>query len=776
MKWIKWIELIVLGMVLAMAPLSMNVTFAEAAAVCNTSSPSSTYSVTICITSPASGASLKGDASIAATVSVSGTNPGVRRVVFYLNNNYLLTDYQSNYGFVLPTTKWTDGNYTLAVEALMRDGFTSSQATESVTFNNGIKKPYKNTNTFTPASGTTPAAGSPFIVAAGGDGASGEAAAVNVANLISSLSPNLFLYLGDVYEKGSVAEFYNWYGTTTNFGLLSAITNPTIGNHEYEKGAATGYFDYWNNIPNYYSYNAGGWHFVSLNSNSAYAPVGPTSAQYSWLQQDLAANSQACTIVYYHHPLFNIGPEGPATAMADIWKLMAQNGVSIVINGHDHDYQRWVPLDGNGNPATNGITEFVAGAAGHGTQTILNTDPRVAYSNDTNPGAFGVLLLKLNQNGASFQYLNTSGSVLDSGVIPCAKAGSDTQPPTTPTNFTASAVSATQANLNWSASSDNVGVAGYAIYRDSVPLLTVTGSVLSYSDITAMPGQTYDYSVDAYDAAGNHSAPTAAVSVTMPPMPSSLTIYPVADTYVNSSYPNSNYGSATVIRLDASPDLHGYLRFNVQGTAGTPIASATLQLYANNNSKLGISALQVADNSWDEKKVTYNNAPVLGSLISSSGPFISGGWVSLDVTGYVTGDGVYSFGLTTTGTTTLSFPSLNSGANYGQIILNFQTGDTTPPSTPAGLAVTTASIPLEDILTWDPSTDSVGVNGYTVYRDGAVLTTVNGDTTTFSDTVPSPGTYSYMVDAFDAAGNHSAQSGTVSITFLPRLNSRSHAS
>ena len=109
---------------------------------------------------------------------------------------------------------------------------------------------------------------------------SGGEDASKVADLITSLNPNLFLYLGDVYEQGSLAEFYNWYGTsTTFFGQLRAITNPTIGNHEYLTGDAAGYFDYWNNIPNYYSYNAGGWHFISLNSNavqgSRLARIGP---------------------------------------------------------------------------------------------------------------------------------------------------------------------------------------------------------------------------------------------------------------------------------------------------------------------------------------------------------------------------------------------------------------------------------------------------------------------------------------------------------------------
>lgn len=766
MKRIKWFAVLVLSLVFALAPLSNSVTFVEAVAACSTSSPSSAYSVTVCITSPAGGTSLTGDTSVTATVSVSGTNPGIRRVIFYLNGNYLLTDFQSPYAFTLPTTKWTDGGYTLAASALMRDGFTSSQASEPVTFANGITKPYVNKNTFTPSSGTTPASGSPFVVAAGGDGASGETASTNVSNLINTLQPNLFLYLGDVYEKGSVSEFYNWYGTSaTNFGRLRAITNPTVGNHEYEKGAAPGYFDYWNNVPNYYSYNAGGWHFISLNSNSSVVATSATSAQYAWLQQDLAANSQVCTIVYYHHPLYNVGPEGPAASMTDMWKLMAQYGVSIVVNGHDHDYQRWVPLDGNGNPSSTGITEFVAGAAGHGVQTIVNSDARVAYSNSTNPGGFGVLLLKLNSSGASFQYVNTSGSVLDSGVIPCAKSGPDTQAPTVPGGFTASAVSATQVNLSWTASTDNVGVAGYTIYRNAVALATVNGSTYAYSDVSAMPGQTYQYSVDAFDAEGNHSAQTAAISVTMPPMPASITIFPVADTYVSSSSPTSNYGSATTIRLDGSPDLHGYLRFNVQGTAGTPITRATLQLYANNTSSLGISALKVADNTWDENKVTYNNAPALGSLISSSGPFSSGGWVNLDVTGYVIGDGLYSFGLTTPSTTTLSFPSLNSGVNYAQIILSFLAGDFTPPSTPAGLTATATATPLQVSLSWTASTDNVGVTGYTLYRNGTSMATVNGVTTTCIDLVPSPGTYSYTVDAFDAAGNHSAQSTAVSITF-----------
>jgi chitodextrinase len=735
---------------------------------CASSSPSSgSYTVTLCFYDPVDGSTLVGDTAVAVTISVSGTSPGVQRVIFYLDGAYLLTDYQSPYTFTLPTAKWVDGNHTLAVESLMRDGFTAQQAYVSENFNNNVTTPPVNTNQFQPSIGLQPANGAPFIVAASGDGASGEIYAGLVADLITSLNPNLFLYLGDVYEKGSVAEFYNWYGTPTiNFGRLKSFTNPTIGNHEYENGVAPGYFDYWDNVPNYYSYNAGGWHFISLNSNTAFEPADPQSAQYQWLQQDLAAHAGACTIAYYHHPLFNIGAEAPKTSMSDAWALMNQYGVSIVLNGHDHDYQRWMPLDANGQPSSSGITEFVAGGAGHGVQTFTTTDSRVAYSNDMNPAAFGVLLLQLNSNGANFSYVNTGGNVLDSGVIPCVNAGPDSTPPTVPGNFTADATSATNVDLSWSASSDDTGVSGYTVYRDGTEIAMVSSSTLSYTDKTALPETTYAYSVEAFDPSDNYSGATGPISVTTPSMSPSLTFQVEADTYVNSSSPATKYGSGTVLRADASPDLHSYLRFTVQGLAGYPVDQAILRLYANNSTSLGISADAVADNSWDEFNMTYGNAPALGGELAASGAYTAGDWVELDVTSYITGEGTYSFGITTPGSSTLSFPSRESGANAAELTINFLNSglDTEPPSVPTGLAAN-ASGPGQVDLSWNASIDNVGVTGYTIYRDGTALDTVPDTSLSYSDTTASPNTtYQYTVDAFDADNNHSAQSDPVSVT------------
>jgi chitodextrinase len=720
--------------------------------------------VTLCFTDPAPGATLTGDATVSAAVTFTGTGPGIQRVIFYINGQYLLTDYQAPYTFNLPSARWVDSGYTLSVEALLRDSSLTPQASQTVTFANGVTGQPVNTNTFQPTGGTAPANGAPFVVAVGGDGASGETNATNVSNLIDSIHPNLFLYLGDVYEKGSLTEFYNWYGTaSTNFGRFRAITNPTVGNHEYDKGSASGYFDYWDNVPNYYSFDAGGWHFVSLNSNSRYVGVDSLSAQYAWLQADLAAHSQACTIAYYHHPLFNIGPEGVTTAMADIWSLMASNHVTIVLNGHDHTYQRWVPLDGSGQPAVGGITEFVAGAAGHGLQTIANSDSRVAYSNSLNPDAFGVLKFELNPSGAAFSYINTTGSVLDSGVIPCVQSLVDTQPPSAPGNVSAAADSATKVTLTWSASTDNTGVSSYTVYRDGALLASVAGTSLGYSDGSVLPSSTYSYTVDAVDSSGNHSAVSNPVLVTTPAMPASMTFPVAADTYVSVANPASNYGAASSMTLDASPDLHAYLRFTVQGLAGTPIHRARLLVYSKSSSASGIVVRIVSDNNWGERTITYNNAPALGSQVAASGVMSALNWITLDVTSLVTGEGTYSFGLTTASTTALSLTARETGTNGAQLVLDLGP-DVEAPSVPAGLAANAASATQVN-LQWTASTDNVGVSQYNIYRDGNYLASVNGAALTYSDAaVQGLTTYTYTVAALDQAGNASAVSDPVSVT------------
>jgi Bacterial Ig domain/Fibronectin type III domain/Calcineurin-like phosphoesterase len=506
-----------LGIAVAVAG-STGISPAMAQAACATSGPAGgAYAVTVCLTAP--GATVTGSATVTATATVTGTNPGIQRMVFTLDGSDLLTDFQSPYTWTLDSTRWQDGSYALQASALMRDGFTTSLTTQNVTFSNGITSPPVNTSTFTPTTGTPPAPGQPMVVAAVGDGAGGEAGEAATVNLISSWNPNLFLYLGDVYENGRAMEFNNWYGppgTQGGYGQFYSITNPTIGNHEYVGSDISGYEWYWNNVPHYYSYNTGGWHFVSLDNISKYIGSTTSNANYkaetAWLNNDLAANNLACTVVYFHEPLFNVGPEHAATNTAGIWQILAQHHVTLVLNGHDHDYQRWVPLDGNGNPSPAGVTEIVDGSGGHGHQAQVSTDSRLAASDFTD---FGALKLTLGSAGAAYQFVTTSGTTADSGSVPCQGAGRDTTPPSQPQNLAATAVSRTQVQLTWDDSTDNVGVTDYDIYRNG-SLLASVPPPSGYLDESAQPGTTYSYDVIARDAAGNSSPPSSPATVTTP--------------------------------------------------------------------------------------------------------------------------------------------------------------------------------------------------------------------------------------------------------------------
>jgi chitodextrinase len=474
--------------------------------------PGASYTATVCLTSPADSATLNGDAQVTATISFTGTSPGVQRMIFSLDGQYLLTDYATPYQFTLSSAKYVDGAHALTVQAMLRDTFVTQPAGVDLNFNNGITTPPVNTNTFTPSPGTTPAPGRPFLLAAAGDGAGGEPAEVNTTDQIASWNPNLFLYLGDVYEKGSPAEFQNWYGATNSYGRFRAITDPAIGNHEYTAGQAPGYFDYWDNAPHYYSFNTpNGWHIISLDSNgpSAFGQTAVGSPQYNWLQADLQANAPKCTIAYWHHPLYNIGQEGPTTRMQDIWTLLQNNGVHLVLNGHDHTYQRWAPMDAFGNVTQGGITELVAGTGGHAIGDFVTSDPNVLAS----ATAFGALRLELNVSGSQWQFISQDGTVLDSGASACSPKV-DATPPTAPTNLAARAVSPTEVDLSWTASTDNVGVAGYRVYRDGALVGSPTST--AYADTGVQPATNYSYSTIADDAAGNTSAASNTATATTP--------------------------------------------------------------------------------------------------------------------------------------------------------------------------------------------------------------------------------------------------------------------
>jgi chitodextrinase len=349
-------------------------------------------------------------------------------------------------------------------------------------------------------------------------------------------------------------------------------------------------------------------------------------------------------------------------------------------------------------------------------------------------------------------------------VVSEATSSGDTEAPATPANLAAPSIEAYEVDLSWQASDDNVAVAGYTVYRDGTPIATVEDGTLAYADTSVSPQTSYQYTVDAYDTSGNHSGPSNVVDLATPHVPSVLVFAAEADAYVNADKPDANYGSASSLRIDASPDVRSYVRFTVQGITGE-VTQATLYLQANSSSGAGFSVRNVADNSWGEGTITHTNAPAVGSVIRSSGP-VSTGSIAIDVSPLVTGNGTYTIALTTPGSTAISFASREGGDTPELSVTQGAAGE--PPPAPAP-PIADATGPYQVSMQWDSvGGHGVGVAGYTIYRDGNPIATVEDGTYVYADTTVLPDTtYAYALDAYDAAGNHSALSNAVSVTTPP---------
>jgi hypothetical protein len=151
-----------------------------------------------------------------------------------------------------------------------------------------------------------------------------------------------------------------------------------------------------------------------------------------------------------------------------------------------------------------------------------------------------------------------------------------------------------------------------------------------------------------------------------------VTVNPVADSYVDASNASANFGTSTQVRIDGSPVVRTYLRFNVSGVNGT-VTKATLKIWANSAQSTGYDAYTVADNTWGETTITNANAPVFGAKLGSSGKITASTWTSVDVTSAITGNGTYSFGISTTNSTAVSMSS-REGANPPQLLVGVNGG------------------------------------------------------------------------------------------------------
>lgn len=757
----------------------------SASPTCHASSAPAGYTVLLCLTQPSAGDTVVGDILVAATVNVTiGASPGVAKTEWSMDGQYLLTDFQSPHQFTLSSADFADGAHAIGVSAKMRDGYVTPQTVITVTFANGNPTAPPNTRQWSVPPINARGPQEPFVVAAVGDGAGGETNAQNVTNAIVGWNPDLFLYLGDVYEEGTLTEFKNWYGgPSAYYGRLRGVTTPVVGNHEYTGNVADGYFSYWDNIPHYYSYDANGWHFIAIDSTSNYNRVAPGTPQYEWLAADLAANRSPCTMVFWHHPLFSVGSEDPAPRMQPMWDLMAANRVTLLATAHDHNYQRWAPLGAGGTPAADGIVELVVGGGGHSSQGFTTSDPRVVKTNKS----YGAMRMELFGNRAELQYYAAgaaSTTLVDSSTVSCK--GTDGLAPSAPAGLTATGNPTPSVSLAWTAAADNYGVTGYRVYRDGAAVADLPAAATSWTDTAAAGATRYEYAVDAVDAAGNRSVRSGPVTVTVPgpditppTVPGGLTATPSPD--------------AVTLTWSASADNVGVTGYEVLRD-GAPLGTVTDTAYtdsavpANEPHSWTVRAVDAASNASAEAgPVTATRdtlAPTTPSNLRLTG--VAPGAVSLAWDSSIDNVGVVRYQVLRDGEV---LASVSSGTAFvDDTVASTRTshtytvtavdaaGNVSPPSEPVTVTTADASPPtvpgdLQAVaegpnrvsLSWVPATDDVGVAGYTVYRNGAVLATTTA--ATFTDTAAlSETSYSYAVTAFDAAGNASGPSAPALVT------------
>ena len=270
--------------------------------------------------------------------------------------------------------------------------------------------------TAVPSGGASGNDGDAILLAVGDIAYCGSSADEKVGQLASSL-PGTIALLGDnAYDKGSATDYANCFDPTWG-GFLDRI-RPVPGNHEYETKEAAAYFAYFGAKvgkigEGWYSYDLGAWHLIALNSECGAIPggcEGKDSAELAWLAKDLATHQAKCTLAYWHHPRYSSGRHGDNDMTDGIWQALSDAGADVVLEGHDHDYERMSPI--------RGIRSFVVGTGGRSLYAWpgkpgAHTEVR---ANDT----YGLLQLTLRDADYSWNFIPAAGGTFtDSGSGTC---------------------------------------------------------------------------------------------------------------------------------------------------------------------------------------------------------------------------------------------------------------------------------------------------------------------------------------------------------------------
>ncbi|HEX2722049.1 MAG TPA: metallophosphoesterase [Gemmatimonadaceae bacterium] len=278
--------------------------------------------------------------------------------------------------------------------------------------------------------------GSVVLIGAGDIAVCGESGDEQTAAIIDSVLrvdsvanlQNVVISIGDnAYPSGTATQFARCF--TNSWGdahkRIMKYIRPAPGNHEYRTRGAEPYFKYFGEKAGppgkgYYSFDFGDWHVLSLNSELVANPgrAAERREQEDWLKEDLATHQRLCTLAYFHRPLFSSGEHGNEPSMRTLWKVLYDHGVDLIINGHEHNYERFLPQTPAGvADSVRGIEEIVVGTGGGDLRGMRRQ--RARNSAAAIHGYFGVIKLSLGAGEYRRAFIDTQRRIWDEGGRKC---------------------------------------------------------------------------------------------------------------------------------------------------------------------------------------------------------------------------------------------------------------------------------------------------------------------------------------------------------------------
>ncbi|MFL5790643.1 MAG: DNRLRE domain-containing protein [Actinomycetota bacterium] len=408
-----------------------------------------------------------------------------------------------------------------------------------------------------------------------------------------------------------------------------------------------------------------------LRVNGTTYHYAPGNAHYTWLKNTIDQAHAAgipWVIVGMHYPCLSAGQYGCVEGSA-LMNLLVSEKVDLVLHGHEHTYQRSKQLatdpttcptisptgynpgcvmdDGMDGiyPKGAGSVDVIDGTFGRSLYASSRSDPEAPYFVALNGTTHGFMRYDVTATQLDASFVHVDGTFTDAfSIVTGATPSADRSPPTAPSGLAADTSVPGKVTLSWGASTDDAGIRNYIVSRDGTAIGTTTST--SFVDPSVTSGNTYAYSVTAYDTAFNPSTAAGPLSVTVPTA-ATLTFIADADASLYAANPSTNYGSSLKLETDNSPVKNFLVRFTVTGVGTSTVTGATLRLTCSDPSPRGGDVTLADVTPWTEGAVTWATAPAAGATIASIGSVVAGTTYQADLSSIIHGNGTYTLRITT---------------------------------------------------------------------------------------------------------------------------------